>query len=431
MKSSKQKKDLLLDIQNISIEGFSDEIWHPIIKGVNLQLYRGEVLGLIGESGAGKSTLGLAAMGFVRTGCRFTSGSINFNGKDLTKLSDKKKQQLWGTKLSYVAQSAAAAFNPAHRLINQTIESSLSHKLNIKETLQKEAVQLYKEMQLPNPDEIGERYPHQVSGGQLQRTMTAMAMSSKPDLIIFDEPTTALDVTTQVNVLATIRSIVKEHQTAAIYITHDLAVVAQMADRIQVLRYGNTVEVAKTSQMLKSPKEEYTKSLWAVRSIKKKEQKSKEIILSIENVSASYGSGPKVLQDININVPTGRTVAIVGESGSGKSTTARAITGLLPPTQGKIIFQNRILPMKLSDRTKEDLRKIQMIYQSPDTSMNPRHTVREIIGRPLSFYHGINKEKNTDKVLELLNMIELDDSFVDRLPPRGVIWWSKTKNLYS
>ena len=158
--------------------------------------------------------------------------------RDSTKLSDKKKQQLWGTKLSYVAQSAAAAFNPAHRLINQTIESSLSHKLNIKETLQKEAVQLYKEMQLPNPDEIGERYPHQVSGGQLQRTMTAMAMSSKPDLIIFDEPTTALDVTTQVNVLATIRSIVKEHQTAAIYITHDLAVVAQMADRIQVLRYG-------------------------------------------------------------------------------------------------------------------------------------------------------------------------------------------------
>ena len=417
MKSSKDnKKDLLLDIKNISIEGFSDEIWHPIIKGVNLQLYRGEVLGLIGESGAGKSTLGLAAMGFVRTGCRFTGGSIIFNGKDLTKLSEKKKQQLWGTKLSYVAQSAAAAFNPAHRLINQTIESSLSHKLDTKETLQKDAVQLYKEMQLPNPDQIGERYPHQVSGGQLQRTMTAMAMSSKPDLIIFDEPTTALDVTTQVNVLATIRSIVKEHQTAAIYITHDLAVVAQMADRIQVLRYGDTIEVAKTSQMLKSPKEEYTKSLWAVRSIKKKEQKSKEIILRIENVSASYGSGPKVLQDININVPTGRTVAIVGESGSGKSTTARAITGLLTPTQGKVIFQDRILPMKLSDRTKEDLRKIQMIYQSPDTSMNPRHTVREIIGRPLSFYHGINKEKNTDKVLELLKMIELDESFIDRLP---------------
>ena len=416
MKSSKTRMDLLLDIKNISIEGYSDEIWHPIIKGVNLQLSRGEVLGLIGESGAGKSTLGLAAMGFVRTGCRFTGGSILFDGKDLTKLSEREKQKLWGTKFSYVAQSAAAAFNPAHRLINQTIESSLSHKLNEKEILQKEAVQLYKEMQLPDPNEIGERYPHQVSGGQLQRTMTAMAMSSKPDLIIFDEPTTALDVTTQVNVLETIRSIVKEHQTAAIYITHDLAVVAQMADRIQVLRYGDTIEVAKTTQMLKSPKEEYTKSLWAVRSIKKKEQKNTEAILRVENVNASYGSGPDVLQDININVPTGRTVAIVGESGSGKSTTARAITGLLPPKQGNIFFRERVLPKKLSERSKEDLRRIQMIYQSPDTSMNPRHTVREIIGRPLSFYHGIDGIKNTNKVLELLKMIELDESFVDRLP---------------
>ena len=416
MKSSKTSIDLLLDIKNISIEGYSDEIWHPIIKGVNLQLSRGEVLGLIGESGAGKSTLGLAAMGFVRTGCRFTGGSILFDGKDLTKLSEREKQKLWGTKFSYVAQSAAAAFNPAHRLINQTIESSLSHKLNEKEILQQEAIQLYKEMQLPDPNEIGERYPHQVSGGQLQRTMTAMAMSSKPDLIIFDEPTTALDVTTQVNVLETIRSIVKEHQTAAIYITHDLAVVAQMADRIQVLRYGDTIEVAKTTQMLKSPKEEYTKSLWAVRSIKKKEQKNTEAILRVENVNASYGSGPNVLQDININVPTGRTVAIVGESGSGKSTTARAITGLLPPKQGNIFFRERVLPKKLSERSKEDLRRIQMIYQSPDTSMNPRHTVREIIGRPLSFYHGIDGIKNTNKVLELLKMIELDESFVDRLP---------------
>ena len=416
MKSSKTRMDLLLDIKNISIEGYSDEIWHPIIKGVNLQLSRGEVLGLIGESGAGKSTLGLAAMGFVRTGCRFTGGSILFDGKDLTKLSEREKQKLWGTKFSYVAQSAAAAFNPAHRLINQTIESSLSHKLNEKEILQQEAIQLYKEMQLPDPNEIGERYPHQVSGGQLQRTMTAMAMSSKPDLIIFDEPTTALDVTTQVNVLETIRSIVKEHQTAAIYITHDLAVVAQMADRIQVLRYGDTIEVAKTTQMLKSPKEEYTKSLWAVRSIKKKEQKNTEAILRVENVNASYGSGPNVLQDININVPTGRTVAIVGESGSGKSTTARAITGLLPPKQGNIFFRERVLPKKLSERSKEDLRRIQMIYQSPDTSMNPRHTVREIIGRPLSFYHGIDGIKNTNKVLELLKMIELDESFVDRLP---------------
>ena len=416
MSTSKKSRSLLLDIRNISIEGHSDEAWHPIIKGVDLQIKRGEVLGLIGESGAGKSTLGLAAMGFVRAGCRFTGGSIFFEGKDLTKLSEKEKQKLWGTKFSYVAQSAAAAFNPAHTLLNQTIESSLSHNLETKENLKKNAMQLYREMQLPNPEEIGDRYPHQVSGGQLQRTMTAMAMTSKPDLIIFDEPTTALDVTTQVNVLATIRSIVKEHQTAAIYITHDLAVVAQMADRIQVLRYGETIEVAETNQMLKFPNQEYTKSLWAVRSIQKKTQKKEDTILKIESIDASYGSGPMVLKNIDINVPTGRTVAIVGESGSGKSTTARSITGLLPPTNGKIIFQGRKLPARLSERSKEDLRRIQMIYQSPDTSMNPRHTVRDIIGRPLKFYHGVVGNRYTEKVIELLKMIELDESFIDRLP---------------
>ena len=407
---------ILLEMKNVSIEGYSDEKWHPIINEVDLRLKRGEVLGLIGESGAGKSTLGLAAMGFVRSGCRFTGGSVLFKGKDLTKMNEREKQKLWGTKFSYVAQSAAAAFNPAHRLINQTIEASVSHGIGKHDQLQKEAIELYREMQLPNPEEIGDRYPHQVSGGQLQRTMTAMAMSSKPDLIIFDEPTTALDVTTQVNVLATIRNIVKEHNTAAIYITHDLAVVAQMADRIQVLRYGDTIEESETNNMLKTPKEDYTKSLWAVRSIKKNEKNAKDSILSVENVDASYGSGPKVLQNISINVPKGGTVAIVGESGSGKSTTARVITGLLPPQKGRILFEGKKLETNLDERSKENLRRIQMIYQSPDTSMNPRHTVRDIIGRPLEFYHNMKGSEYSKRVIELLNLIELDESFIDRLP---------------
>ena len=416
MSINKKDKSNLLEMTNISIEGFSDENWHPIIQDVNLNIRRGEVLGLIGESGAGKSTLGLAAMGFVRAGCRFTAGSVMFRGQDLTKINEAEKRELWGTKFSYVAQSAAAAFNPAHRIIKQTIESSIVRGISKPEELEKEAIQLYREMQLPDPEDIGDRYPHQVSGGQLQRTMTAMAMSSKPDLIIFDEPTTALDVTTQVNVLATIRNIVREHNTAAIYITHDLAVVAQMADRIQVLRYGNTVEESETNKMLKTPRETYTKSLWAVRSIKKKEKKIKDKILSIKSIDAAYGSGPKVLQNVSIDVPKGGTVAIVGESGSGKSTTARVITGLLPPEKGEIIFQGKKMTSSLSERSKEDLRKIQMIYQSPDTSMNPRHTVRDIIGRPLEFYHNMKGKVYLERVIELLKMIELDESFIDRLP---------------
>ena len=248
-----KKGDILLEMKDIVIDGYSDDKWHEIVKGVDITLRRGEIMGLIGESGAGKSTLGLAAMGFARPGCRITSGSIKFDGTELTTESEASKRKLRGSRIAYVAQSAAASFNPSHRLIDQTIESTVRHGVKPEQEAAQDARQLFKDLQLPNPDSIGERYPHQVSGGQLQRVMTAMAMSPRPDLIIFDEPTTALDVTTQVEVLASMRQIVEHYNTAAIYITHDLAVVAQMADVIKVLRYGETVEDADTRKMLSEP----------------------------------------------------------------------------------------------------------------------------------------------------------------------------------
>ena len=411
-----KKGDILLEMKDIRIDGFSDERWHKIIKGIDLTLHRGEVMGLIGESGAGKSTLGLASMGFTKPGCKITSGSVVFDGKDLVTASEDEKRSLWGTRIAYVAQSAAASFNPAHRLLNQTVEASLNQNLQSRDLAEADARDLYKQLQLPDPENIGDRYPHQVSGGQLQRMMTAMAMSPRPDLIIFDEPTTALDVTTQVEVLVAMRAIVEKFNTAALYITHDLAVVAQMADIIKVLRYGKEVEEADTRKMLKSPKEEYTKSLWSVRALEKAEAPSDDIILSINNVDAAYNGSLKVLHDVNIKIPRGRTVAVVGESGSGKSTTARVITGLLPPMVGNVEFNGKTLPAELKDRTKDQLQRIQMIYQSADTAMNPRQTIAEIIGRPLEFYHGLSGMQKQDRVLELLKMIELDESFYDRFP---------------
>ncbi len=411
-----KKGDILLEMKDIRIDGFSDERWHKIIKGIDLTLHRGEVMGLIGESGAGKSTLGLASMGFTKPGCKITSGSVVFDGKDLVTASEDEKRSLWGTRIAYVAQSAAASFNPAHRLLNQTVEASLNQNLQSRDLAEADARNLYKQLQLPDPENIGDRYPHQVSGGQLQRMMTAMAMSPRPDLIIFDEPTTALDVTTQVEVLVAMRAIVEKFNTAALYITHDLAVVAQMADIIKVLRYGKEVEEADTCKMLKSPKEEYTKSLWSVRALEKAEAPSDDIILSINNVDAAYNGSLKVLHDVNIRIPRGRTVAVVGESGSGKSTTARVITGLLPPMVGNVEFNGKTLPAELKDRTKDQLQRIQMIYQSADTAMNPRQTIAEIIGRPLEFYHGLSGMQKQDRVLELLKMIELDESFYDRFP---------------
>ncbi len=315
-----------------------------------------------------------------------------------------------------MAQSAAASFNPAHRLIDQTIETAVGHGIMDEAKAKADAVDLYRRLQLPKPETIGDRYPHQVSGGQLQRAMTAMAMSCRPDLIIFDEPTTALDVTTQVEVLAAMRNIVEQFNTAAIYITHDLAVVAQMADRIMVLRYGKEVEQAPTREMLKEPKEDYTKTLWAVRKLAKEESISDDIVLRVHNVDASYSGIVKVLDNVTVQLPRGRTVAVVGESGSGKSTLARAITGLLPPTKGEIYFNGKPLPKALKDRDKDTLRRIQMIYQSADTSLNPKQTIRDLIGRPIEFYHGIRGAACDRKVAELLDAIELNESYIDRLP---------------
>ena len=410
------KGDTLLEMKGLKIDGFSGEVWHPIVKGIDLSLKRGEVLGLIGESGAGKSTLGLAGMGFARPGCRISAGTIVFDGIDLVAASSEEKRKLWGSRIAYVAQSAAAGFNPAHRILEQTIESAVNHDVMDREKAEADARDLYGRLQLPNPHSIGARYPHQVSGGQLQRAMTAMAMSCRPDLIIFDEPTTALDVTTQVEVLAAMRSIVEQFNTAAIYITHDLAVVAQMAHRIMVLRHGNLVEEATTRAMLKQPTQDYTKSLWAVRKLVKPESEGDDIVLQIQNVDASYGNQVKVLDDVTVRVPRGRTVAVVGESGSGKSTLARAITGLLPISKGTISFNGKPLTAKLKDRERDTLRRIQMIYQSADTALNPRQTVRDIIGRPVEFYLGRKGAANDKRVVELLESIELDESYIDRYP---------------
>ena len=414
------KGEVLLEMRGLTIEGHADGQWLGIVHGIDVTLRRGEVLGLIGESGAGKSTIGIAAMGFARPGCRFTGGSIVFDGIDLLAASEEERRKLRGARIAYVAQSAAAAFNPAHKLIDQYTEMPVEHGVKPRAEAESDALVLYTRLQLPEPDTIGFRYPHQVSGGQLQRAMTAMAMSCRPDLIIFDEPTTALDVTTQIEVLAAIKNIVKEFNTAAIYITHDLAVVAQMADRIMVLQYGYLVEEGFAREMIAAPQEEYTRKLLAVRTFRKEavvETEHDAPLLTVENVTASYGGEITVLKNINMEIHHARTVAVVGESGSGKSTLARVITGLLPPLEGHVKYSGEIMPAALADRSRDQLRRLQMIYQMPDTAINPKQRVREIVGRPLEFYMGLKGADKEARLRELLEMIELDpNEFIDRYP---------------
>ncbi len=420
MTAEAANKDVLLTIRDLKIEGRADEQWIEIVKSVDITLHKGEVLGLIGESGAGKSTVGLAAMGFTRDGCRISGGTVDFDGIDLRTAPEAERRSLRGRRIAYVAQSAAASFNPAHKLIDQYSEGPVEHGVMSRAEAERDAVELYRRMRLPDPEDIGFRYPHQVSGGQLQRAMTAMAMACRPDLIIFDEPTTALDVTTQIEVLAAIRDIVAQFDTAAIYITHDLAVVAQMADRIKVLLRGEEVEDADTRTMLSAPKEDYTKSLWAVRSFTRPEQPpvkdDSTPVVSVRNVTAGYSS-LKVLIDVSFDIHKRRTVAVVGESGSGKSTAARVITGLLKPSEGQVLFEGTALPPDYRSRTREQLRQAQMIYQMADTALNPKLKIRELIGRPVAMYLGLKGKALTDRIRDLLALIELEpDLYIDRLP---------------
>ena len=416
---AKDSSATLLEVKGLRIEGLSEKGWQEIVCGVDLKLKRGEILGLIGESGAGKSTIGLAAMGYARDGCRITSGEIIFDGIELCTAPEGQKRKLRGTRISYVAQSAAAAFNPAHRLLDQFAEGPVDHGVMPRIDAKAKGKALYRSLDLPDPDHIGERWPHQVSGGQLQRMMVAMAMSCGPDLIVFDEPTTALDVTTQIEVLKTIKEIVTDRNVAAIYITHDLAVVAQLADQLMVLRYGNMIEVNSTVQILESPKQEYTSALLEARTRHEKTAskiKDKATCLKINSISAGYGKGPDILQEVSVSVERGQTVAVVGESGSGKSTLARVITGLLPPRSGDIQLQGELLQPALPQRKKQQLQKVQMIYQLPDVALNPRQRVRDIVGRPLSFYLDLHGEERERRIIELLEQIELSEKYIDRLP---------------
>ncbi len=415
--------DRLLEIRDLRIEATAYPPGEPprrvtIVDGVSLTLEKGKVLGLIGESGAGKSTIGLASMGYGRGGVEITGGEVILNGRDILAAGQRGLRRLRGREVCYVAQSAAAAFNPAHRLMDQVVEAAIEHRTANRAEAEERARKLFRKLSLPDPDNIGRRYPHQVSGGQLQRVMTAMALCSEPDLIVFDEPTTALDVTTQIDVLAAIKDAISDTGVAALYITHDLAVVAQVSDEIMVLRHGKLVEWGDTRQIIKEPRKEYTNQLVSVHEIAHQEKRpGSNPILTVKDVTAAYGGGAvNVLKGVSVEIHPGQTLAVVGESGSGKSTLARAITGLLPPSEGSIVFSGRSLPPRLAERSRDDLRELQMIYQMADVAMNPRQTVATIIGRPLQFYFGMSGRDRDARVAELLDKIEMGKGFADRYP---------------
>ena len=413
--------DVLLAFEGLRIEPVGATGARPLVDSIDLTLARGEVLGLIGESGAGKSTLGLAALGYIRPGCAVTAGRIVFDGQDLARLAPAALRAIRGARVAYVAQSAAASFNPAKTLGTQVAEALVLHRATDWTSARRRAADLFAELDLPSPQTFGTRYPHQVSGGQLQRAMIAMAMACEPELLILDEPTTALDVTTQIDVLAAIRKMLRRHGASGLYITHDLAVVAQVADRLAVLRHGKLVELGSTETILQAPVEDYTRRLVAARAEPDRASLDNIVsdtapLLAVREVSASYRTAANVLIDISFSLQAGQTLAVVGMSGSGKSTLARLLCGLMPPQRGTVVFQGAPLPTDFRQRSREQLRRVQMIYQLPDTALNPRQTVGRIVGRVVEFYFGLRGAAQHRRVDELLDRVGLPRDFVRRRP---------------
>ncbi|MEW6630141.1 MAG: ABC transporter ATP-binding protein, partial [Pseudomonadota bacterium] len=354
-------------------------------------------------------------MGFTKIGCAIVGGEVIYKGADLRSMPEEQRRKIRGAEIAYVAQSAAASFNPVRRIVDQSVEVLVEHNGVERGKAEATIVDLLKQLQLPNPPEIARRFPDQVSGGQLQRAMAAMAMAPRPNIIVFDEPTTALDVTTQVEVLAAIKQAVRDFGIAALYISHDLAVVAQMADRIVVLRNGTVVEEGSTRDILSQPKMDYTRSLVAHRSVDAQERAMPGApLLRATDIDLDFGE-VRALSKVSIVIRQATTVAVVGESGSGKTTLARVIAGLSPRASGSLEWKGKPLAFDFLARSREDLRRIQLVYQMPDTALNPKATVEDIVARPFRFYFKLKGSKLRERVRALLNMVELDpDVFMSR-----------------
>lgn len=418
----------LIEIRDLRITARgSDGGEIEIVKGVSFAVNRGEVMGLIGESGSGKTTIALATMGYARFGCRIAGGTIRIGNVEVTALDARGLQRLRGQTVAYIAQSAAASFNPSRPIIAQVIESALIHGLMSEAAAREKAISLFRAMAIPNPETIGDRYPHQVSGGQLQRLMAAMALITDPDVVIFDEPTTALDVTTQIEVLKAFKTAIKDRNTTGIYVTHDLAVIAQIADSITVLRHGETQEIAPTATLIANPQHEYSQRLLAAAEPALRPSPAvmadEPPLLRVSGLTAGYGPTGKdgmpalpVLQDVALTIGKGRAVGVIGESGCGKSTLARVIAGLTPAARGQVSLDGVPLAPAIAGRSREQLRDIQLVFQMADTALNPKVPIDEIIGRPLTFFFGMKGEARDRRVKELLDLTKLPASVQHRLP---------------
>jgi peptide/nickel transport system ATP-binding protein len=448
--------DNLLDIRNLEV-AFPNEERNliTVLKGINLSLRKGETLGIVGESGSGKSLTSLAIMGLLPANAKVQKGEILFgkadNSVDLLHLnSEKEFQKIRGNRISMIFQEPMTSLNPVQKCGDQVAEVILLHRKCSKKEAHQSVIDLFERVELPRPEEIFNSYPHQISGGQKQRVMIAMAVACEPELIIADEPTTALDVTVQKRILELLRELCAENNSGLIFITHDLGVVSEIADRVLVMYQGEVVEEGAVKAILASPKEPYTKALLACRpklsnnpvrlpvvsdflgenqkreTPLKNQPKSQEVILRAENLGVHFPlkqSGKhapaylKAVDNVSFEVKHGETLGLVGESGCGKSTLGRTLVGLQEAHTGKAIYDGVQIAGGGAKFPSQFRRKVQIIFQDPYSSLNPGKTVEEALSEPL-MVHGLVKSRSerSKRVISILDKVGLPSAAAQKYP---------------
>ena len=451
-----QKK--LLDVNNLSISFQSDGIDKEIIHHISYTLNKNEILGIVGESGSGKSVSTLAILGLLpKQISKITSGSILFNEKDLTQLNTKDFQNIRGSEISMIFQEPMSSLNPSMKCGQQVEEILLQHTNLSKSEAKTETLSLFEKVKLPSPQRIYNAYPHEISGGQKQRVMIAMAIACKPKILIADEPTTALDVTVQKEIIQLLKQLQSEEEMSIIFISHDLALVSEIANRVLVMYKGDIVEQGEVSKIFKTPEHIYTKALLSSKPslsvrlkrlptikdfmenitksdiITKKERENshsklyaKTPLLEVINLEKEYISKSgwfgkpesfMAVNNISFKLYEGETLGLVGESGCGKSTLANARLQLDKATSGQILYRGIDINKLPSSEVRKLRKDIQIIFQDPYASLNPRIPVGKAIMEPMKVHHiGESNEERKTMVLDLLQKVGLDESFFSRYP---------------
>jgi peptide/nickel transport system ATP-binding protein len=473
------EKKLLLEVKNLFTEFRTEDQIVKAVNNISFSLHKGETIGIVGESGSGKSVTSLSVMRLIpNPPGRIASGEIIFHSKtkgvvDLTKLSEKEMRAFRGNEIAMIFQEPMTSLNPVFTCGDQVMEAIMLHQKVSKKEAKEKTIELFKEVQLPRPDKIFDTYPHQISGGQKQRVMIAMAMSCNPSLLIADEPTTALDVTVQKTILELMQKLQHEHEMGLMFITHDLGVIAELADKVVVMYKGKIVEQGNVMDIFSNPQHPYTKGLLACRpplnkrlhvlptvsdfmrveddgTVTESEKSVKEVInnlvitsqerehhlkqiyknqpiLQVKNVKTYFPISKgvfgkskefvKAVDDVSFDVYPGETLGLVGESGCGKTTLGRTILRLIEPTAGEIIYNGKNIA-ELSAKELREIRKhMQIIFQDPYSSLNPRITIGEAIMEPMKV-HGIlsNDDERKERVIELLNRVNMPSEHFYRYP---------------